>query len=66
MSAPLLLTFNPGSSSVTIGLFRVSSDGAARIGQGTIGLRRAPLALHLVNGDTACDIALKAIARRPA
>ena len=28
MSAPLLLTFNPGSSTVKIGLFKVAADGA--------------------------------------
>ena len=61
MSAPLLLTFNPGSSSVKIGLFSVSSNGAMRIGQGTIDFRHTPLSLHLVNGDIVRDIALKAV-----
>ena len=60
MSAPLLLTFNPGSSSVKIGLFHVSSEGATRVGQGSIDFRHTPLSLHLVNGDTIHDIALKA------
>lgn len=60
MSAPLLLTFNPGSSSVKIGLFHVSADGATRVGQCSIDFRHAPLSLHLVNDDTVHDIALKA------
>jgi acetate kinase len=59
MSSPLLLTFNAGSSSVKIGLFHVSSDGATRAGQGTIDFRHTPLSLHLVNGDTVHDIALR-------
>ena len=49
MSAPLLLTFNPGSSSIKIGLFSVSSNGATRIGQGMIDFRHAPLSLRLEN-----------------
>jgi acetate kinase len=59
MSDPLLLTFNPGSSTVKIGLFSVSAAGATRIGQGMIDFRQAPLLLHLVNGDTRTDIPLK-------
>jgi len=62
MSAPLLLTFNPGSSTVKIGLFSVSADGAQRIGMGSIDFRHAPLSLHLVDGGTVRDIALKAVA----
>jgi acetate kinase len=60
MSAPLLLTFNPGSSTVKIGLFNVTADGARRIGQGTIDFRHAPLLLHLVDGDKTRDIPLQA------
>lgn len=59
MSDPLLLTFNPGSSSVKIGLFGVTSHGARRIGQGTIDFRSVPLQLHLVNGEQTSDIPLK-------
>jgi len=61
MSSPLLLTFNAGSSSVKIGLFHVSADGATRVGQGTIDFRHAPLSLHLVNGDAVHDIALRSV-----
>ncbi len=61
MSAPLLLTFNPGSSTVKIGLFSVSADGAQRIGMGSIDFRHTPLSLHLVDGGTVRDIALKAL-----
>jgi acetate kinase len=61
MSAPLLLTFNPGSSSIKIGLFSVSSNGATRIGQGMIDFRHAPLSLRLENDGTVHDIVLKAV-----
>jgi acetate kinase len=61
MSAPLLLTFNPGSSTIKIGLFSVSSSGATRIGQGMIDFRRVPLLLHLVNEGAVHDIPLKAV-----
>lgn len=61
MSSPLLLTFNAGSSSVKIGLFHVSADGATRAGQGAIDFRHAPLSLHLVNGDAVHDIALRSV-----
>lgn len=59
MSDPLLLTFNPGSSSVKIGLFGVTTDGPRRIGQGTIDFRSVPLRLHLINGEQTSDIPLK-------
>jgi len=61
MSAPLLLTFNPGSSTVKIGLFSVAADGAKRIGMGSIDFRHSPLSLHLIDGDKVRDIALKAV-----
>lgn len=59
MNAPLLLTFNPGSSTVKIGLFRVAGGEAARIGQGMIDFRHQPLQLHLVNGGETLNIALQ-------
>jgi len=49
MSAPFLLTFNSGSSTVKIGLFRITDDMPLRIGQGTIDFRHTPLQLHLVD-----------------
>jgi acetate kinase len=61
MSAPLLLTFNPGSSTVKIGLFSVTADGARRIGVGSIDFRHTPLSLRLADGDKVRDIALKAV-----
>ncbi|MFT4065947.1 acetate/propionate family kinase [Paraburkholderia sp.] len=58
MNAPLLLTFNPGSSTIKIGLFRVASGAATRIGQGTIDFRAQPLRLHLTNDGETVEIAL--------
>jgi acetate kinase len=60
MSTPLLLTFNPGSSTVKIGLFSVVGGTAVRIGQGMIDFRRQPLRLHLSNGDKKTDVPLNA------
>lgn len=58
MNAPLLLTFNPGSSSVKIGLFRVTTGAAVRLGQGTIDFRQQPLRLHLTNNGETTGIPL--------
>ena len=58
MTAPLLLTFTPGSSTVKIGLFRVTSDTAVRIGQGGIDFRQRPLRLHLANHSETKEIPL--------
>lgn len=58
MNAPLLLTFNPGSSTVKIGLFRVTPEAAVRIGQGGIDFRQLPLRLHLANRSETKEIPL--------
>ena len=60
MSTPLLLTFNPGSSTVKIGLFNVVEGVAVRVGQGMIDFRHQPLRLHLTNGGKTADIPLQA------
>ncbi|SOE53487.1 acetate kinase [Burkholderia sp. OK233] len=60
MSAPLLLTFNPGSSTIKIGIYSVLDSAASRIGHGLIDLRHQPLRLHLVHSDGTNDILLKA------
>lgn len=58
MNMPLLLTFNPGSSTIKIGLFGVASSAATRIGQGTIDFREQPLRLHLAYNGKTVDIRL--------
>ena len=60
MTAPLLLTFNAGSSTVKIGLFALNSGGAERIGKGVIDFREEPLRFSLIEGPDRFDIALEA------
>lgn len=43
MSTPLLLTSNPGSSTIKIGLNSVLDSAASRIAHGLIDLRHQPL-----------------------
>jgi acetate kinase len=61
MSTPLLLTFNPGSSTIKIGLFSVVAGEAMRIAQGMIDFRHPPLQLHLTNGSKTGEVPLKAV-----
>jgi len=60
VTAPLLLTFNAGSSTVKIGLFALNSGGAERIGKGVIDFREEPLRFSLIEGPDRFDIALEA------
>lgn len=60
MSDPLLLTFNPGSSTIKFGIFRVADQGPVRIGDGKIDFRRNPLELDLSNGGEALRVPLNA------
>jgi len=60
MTAPLLLTFNAGSSTVKIGLFALGPTGAERIGKGVIDFRDEPLRFSLIEGPDRFDIALEA------
>ena len=60
MSAHTLLTFNPGSSSIKLGLFAVGQDGPTARGKGVIDLRHEPLTLHLTEGERTAEIPLKA------
>lgn len=56
----VLVTFNPGSSTIKIGLFGIKDGTAQRIGKGMIDLRRQTLVLHIVEGAEIADIPLKA------
>lgn len=60
MSDPLLLTFNPGSSTIKFGLFRVMGHEPVRIGTGKIDFRRNPLALDLSHGAETIRVPLGA------
>ncbi len=56
----ILITFNPGSSTIKLGLYRLAEGGPVRLGRGVIDLRRTPLLLHVVEGPTVADIPLRA------
>src|SRR4051812_46792866 len=60
MSSRVLLTFNPGSSTIKLGLFALEGDAPRRLGAGTIDLRHTPLTLHVVEGSTTAEIPLAA------
>lgn len=60
MTERLLLTFNAGSSTVKIGLFRREDGHARRIGKGMIDFRHKPLTFHLVEGPETFDVPLEA------
>ena len=60
MSGPTLLTLNPGSSSIKLGLFSLEPDGPRSVGRGVIDLRHVPLVLHLVQDSLTTDLALGA------
>lgn len=60
MSGPLVLTFNAGSSSIKIGLFRVAHGQARKVGQGAIDLRHAPLQLQLSEQGRSTTVTLTA------
>ncbi|QCP49901.1 acetate/propionate family kinase [Trinickia violacea] len=60
MSDPLLLTLNPGSSTIKFGLFRVTGQEPVRIGTGKIDFRLNPLALDLSNGGETVRVPLNA------
>lgn len=56
----ILLTCNPGSSTIKLGLFTRKDRSLERLGTGIIDLRRKPLSLHIVEGREVLDIPLKA------
>ena len=60
MSGHTLLTFNPGSSSIKLGLFAQAGKAVKSFGRGLIDLRHEPLTLHLTEGEQTADIPLKA------
>ncbi len=61
MTGRILLTFNPGSSTIKLGLFALPQAGPPRrIGRGMIDLKRAPLVLHITEGPQTVDIPLSA------
>ena len=60
MNGDILLTFNPGSSTIKLGLFAIEANRPCRVGSGMIDLRHKPLTLHVNEGLAATDIPLQA------
>ncbi|MFA6153887.1 acetate/propionate family kinase [Mesorhizobium sp.] len=60
MSDPVLLTFNPGSSTIKLGLFAITRGAPRRLGAGVIDLRHQPLLLEVTEGHANTKIPLKA------
>nr|WP_248311305.1 acetate/propionate family kinase [Bosea sp. ASV33] len=57
---PIALTFNPGSSSIKLGVFALDGDRPIRLGHGEIDLSDEPLVLHLVENGKATATPLSA------
>lgn len=60
MTDPVLLTFNPGSSTIKLGLFALKAGVPHGLGKGVIDLRHQPLALQITEGPAVANIPLKA------
>jgi acetate kinase len=60
VTGDMLLTFNPGSSTIKLGLFAIEAGAPRRLGKCMIDLRHQPLTLHIVEGSTTADIPLTA------
>lgn len=56
----MLLTFNPGSSSVKIGLFEIEGHGTRQLAKGVIDFRKRPLAFRVTEGPSTFDAELEA------
>lgn len=59
MTDKLLLTFNAGSSTVKIGIFRLDGHGAARVGKAVVDFADQPPVLHLKEGPEQFELPLK-------
>jgi acetate kinase len=62
MTDKLLLTFNAGSSTVKIGIFRLDGHGAARVGKAVVDFADQPPVLHLKEGPEQFELPLKGAA----
>ncbi|MDF2118598.1 acetate/propionate family kinase [Roseiarcaceae bacterium H3SJ34-1] len=57
----ILLTFNPGSSTIKLGIYALAAEGPHRVGAGMIDLRHPPFKLHISHGGQTTDIPLAAV-----
>jgi len=62
MANKVLLTFNAGSSTVKIGIFKLDRDQPIGIGKAAIDFASRPLKLHLKEASTPFDLPLRASA----
>ena len=60
MSNNMLLTFNPGSSSVKIGLFEIGDRCTRRLAKGVIDFQKRPLAFRVTEGPSTFETELGA------
>ncbi len=60
MTGATLLSFNAGSSSVKIGVFRIDANGPVKIARGTVDFHQDPLKFYLGEGADKVDFELKA------
>lgn len=60
MSGPIVLTFNPGSSTIKLALFAIGTQGARPLAKGVVDLRHLPLTLRVEEETSAFDVVLKA------
>ena len=58
MTEKLLLTFNAGSSTVKIGIFKVNGKRPERVGKAVVDFASPPLKLHLKNGPARAELQL--------
>ncbi len=59
MNDPLLLTFNTGSSTVKIGIFKLEQQTPKRIGKAVVDISDRPLTLDLAKGPARLNLPLK-------
>lgn len=59
MARDVLLTFNPGSSTIKLGLFAIEDGKARAFGQGAIDLRHKPLSLKIEEANRPLQVTLK-------
>jgi len=57
---PILLTFNPGSSTIKLGVFAIDADGPRRMGKGVIDLQSPALVLRIMDGTGSAEVPLLA------
>ncbi|WP_256754594.1 acetate/propionate family kinase [Mesorhizobium sp. Mes31] len=60
MSGPIVLTFNPGSSTIKLALFTIGTHGPRPLARGVVDLRHLPLTLRVEEETSAFNVVLKA------